>query len=126
MFTRTLFASSLAVVLAVASTAALADGEASYEYPQPVSSTVSRADVLAAAIAARQAGLIAQGEQSVVAEVTTGASRVSRAQVVAELAEARRLGVLDQGEHTAVPTAQQLEQIRIAGLRAAMPQVASR
>lgn len=122
MFTRTL----IAVALAAVTSASFAAGEATYDYPQPVASTVSRADVQAAAVAARQAGLIAQGELHVVTEVTMGASQVTRAQVLAELAEARRLGLLDGGEHTPVATPAQAEQIRLAGLAALMPVVAMR
>lgn len=122
MFTRTL----IAVALAAVTSASFAAGDATYEIPQSYASTVSRADVQAAAVAARQAGLIAQGELSVVTEVTMGASQLTRAQVQAELVEARRLGLVGGGERTRVVTPAQAEQIRLAGLAALMPMVAMR
>jgi hypothetical protein len=122
MFTRTL----IAVALAAIASASFAAGEATDEIPQPATSTVSRADVQAVAVAARQAGLIAQGELSLVTEVTMGASQVTRAQVQAELSEARRLGLVGGGERTRVATPAQAEQIRLAGLAALMPVVAMR
>jgi hypothetical protein len=127
MFTRIALASVAAAVLSVAAASpSFAAGEASYDYPQAVASTVTRAEVRQAAIAARQAGLVTQGELSVVAEVTMGSSQLTRAQVKAELAEARRLGLVGEGEHNVFPTPAQLEQIRLAGLKAAMPMVAAR
>jgi len=122
MFTRTL----IATALVIAAGASFAAGEASYEYPQTIVSTVSRADVQAETLAASKAGRIAYGEQTFVAEVTMGASALSRAQVNAELAEARRLGLVGGGERNLFPTPQQNEQIRMAGLKAGMPMVASR
>jgi hypothetical protein len=125
MFTRAALASVLASAFTVAAGASFA-GEATYEYPQVVSSSVSRAEVRADAIAARQAGFVASGELSFVAETTMGPSQLSRAQVVAELHEARRLGLLPRGERTVVPTPAQTEQIRLAGLKATMPMLAAR
>jgi hypothetical protein len=122
MFTRTL----IAVALAAVTSASFAAGEATYDHPEPAASTLSRADIQAAAVAARQAGLIAQGELSLVTEVTMGASQVTRAQVLAELAEARRLGLVGGGERTRVATPAEAEQIRLAGLAALMPMVAMR
>ena len=83
----------------------------------PFVSTLSRADVRAEAIAARDAGLITSDEFApvIVAENT---STLTRAQVRAEAVEAQRLGLLTTGETTVLPTPAQLEQVRLAGLRA--------
>jgi len=79
-------------------------------------STVSRAEVRDQAVAARAAGLIANGEiQPVQAERGFGKTRD---QVRAELTEANRLGLLAFGEIMAVATPEQSEQIRLAGVRA--------
>jgi hypothetical protein len=127
MFTRIALASIAAAVLSVvAATPSFAAGEASYDYPQAVASNVTRAEVRQAAIAARQAGLVTHGEITVASEIRSGASQLTRAQVLAELAEARRLGLVGEGEHNIFPTPAQLEQIRLAGLKAAMPMVAAR
>lgn len=53
-------------------------------------------------------------------------STVSRAQVRAEAVEANRLGLSSRGDHYVLPTAEQLESIRMAGLRATRMTVASR
>jgi hypothetical protein len=87
-------------------------------------STVTRAEVHEAAIAARHAGRIVEGERNVVAESPAPAK--TRAQVIAETREAQRLGLLRQREKNAFPSAAQLEQIRQAGLRAADGAVAAR
>lgn len=92
-------------------------GEATYDYPAAYSSTVSRADVHAQAVHARNAGLVAQGELSVVIADTGPA--LTRAQVRAETLEAIRIGAINRGgEHHVVPTVAQLESIRLAGLKA--------
>lgn len=122
MFTRLV----IATVLAATTGLSFAAGEATYEYPQPHVSTVSRAEVKADAIRALRAGLIAQGELSIVAETTMGPTQFTRAQVLAELAEASRLGLVGGGERSIIPTPQQSEQIRLAGLAATMPMLASR
>lgn len=90
--------------------------EATPDYPQRYTSTVSRADVRADAILARASGQIVDGERSYVAPVI--GMPMSRAQVVAELREAQRLGLLAHGEQTVIPTAAQLESVRTAGLQA--------
>jgi hypothetical protein len=87
------------------------------DHPQPFTSTVSRAEVRAEAIAAARAGLLSQGEATVVAE--TFVATKTRAQVLAEMHEARRLGLIAPGEADwPVATPAQAEQIRLAGLRA--------
>lgn len=128
MFTRIVTALSIAAAAAAtfAAAPAFAAGEATPDYPQVFTSTLSRAEVQQAAIDARRAGLVSQGEISIVAEVTTGPSQITRAQVLAELAEARRLGLVGGGDFLVLPTPEQNERIRLAGLRAAMPMVAAR
>ncbi len=49
-----------------------------------------------------------------------------RAQVVAEAVEARKLGLITEGEQFAAPTAAQVEQIRLAGVKAVNSHVAAR
>jgi hypothetical protein len=53
-------------------------------------------------------------------------STLQRAQVVAEAIEARKLGLISEGDQFKQPTAEQAEQIRLAGLKAVNSQVASR
>ena len=82
------------------------------------SAPLTRADVQAQAIAARDAGhFVNMDTQPLV--VPTGVSK-TRAQVVAETNEARRLGLLDRGINggVKVATPEQNEQVRLAGLRA--------
>ncbi len=105
-------AAASALVLALPASAQ----EATYEYPSAYTSTVTRAEVRADAIEARKAGLIANGERSVV--VTEFGVPTTRAQVVAELREARRLGLVANGEQLAVASEAQLQAIKSAGLRA--------
>jgi hypothetical protein len=92
MFTRILTALSIAAAAAatLAAVPAFAAGEATPDYPQVFTSTITRA------------------------------------QVLAELAEARRLGLVGGGDFLVLPTPEQNERIRLAGLRAAMPMVAAR
>jgi hypothetical protein len=108
----------------LASTAAFAQ-EATPDYPQAVTSSVSRAEIRAQAIAARDAGLVAIGEigQRHVQPQAAGADRV---RVQAELGEARRLGLIVDGERSAEATQAQLESVRAAGDRAAVTRVAGR
>jgi hypothetical protein len=87
-------------------------------------STVSRADVSADAVRARAAGLVAQGELSVV--VADSGPTLSRAQVKAETLEAIRVGAISHGEKDTALTAQQLESIRLAGVKAVSMTLASR
>lgn len=54
-------------------------------------------------------------------------SNLQRAQVVAEAIEARKLGLIAHGEgNVPTPTAEQAEQIRLAGLNAVNHQVAAK
>lgn len=113
-----------ALVAAFASTAAIAQ-EATPDYPQPFTSSVSRAEVRAQAIAARDAGLIVTGELADRGAATVRAD-APRARVQAELGEARRLGLIADGERQVAPTPAQLEAVRAAGDRAATTRVATR
>lgn len=113
MNTRTLVAALVATVVAVTlSTSALA-ADASPGYPQAYTSQVSRAQVQQATLAARAQGQLPHGEQSVV--VGDFESMKTRAQVHAEAIEAIRVGAISHGELNAVPTAMQLDSIRMAG-----------
>jgi hypothetical protein len=107
----------------VASATAFA-GEATPDYAAAFSSSVSRSAVAQAAVQARAAGQIAQGEFTVVAD-TTGPA-LSRAQVIAETREAVRLGAIVQGEQYRFATPAQLQSIQMAGLQALVMSVASR
>ncbi len=105
---------ALPIVLSMTAAAAMAS---EFTPEAPFVSTMSRAEVRAQAIAARDAGLITSGEfvPVIVAENT---STLTRAQVRAEAVEAQRLGLLTSGEINVLPTPAQLEQVRLAGLRA--------
>ncbi|HLL19248.1 MAG TPA: DUF4148 domain-containing protein [Rubrivivax sp.] len=74
-----------AAILSITGTA-FAQGEATYQYPQAVSSAKSRADVVAELQQARAAGQIVSGEANVVPRTTT-VSQKSRAEVRAMAAE---------------------------------------
>ena len=109
---------STRIVLPVVLSFAAAGAIASEFTPEaPFVSTLSRAAVQADAIAASDAGLIASGEFTPLI-VVDGMSTVTRNQVRAEAIAAERLGVIARGEVTVLPTAQQLEQVRLAGQRA--------
>ena len=105
---------ALPIVLSMTAAAAMAS---EFTPETPFVSTLSRAEVRADAIAARDAGLTTSSEfgSFIVAEST---SSLTRAQVRAEAVEAQRLGLLASGEVTVLPTTAQLEQVRLAGLRA--------
>lgn len=85
----------IAAALVVTSFSALADG-ATYEYPQNVTSSVSRAEVRAQLARAAANGELVSGEQSYVAPAEGRA--LSRAEVRAELDNARRNHELTSGE----------------------------
>lgn len=87
---------TIAATLIAASISAFADGEVA-TYPQAFSSTVSRAEVQAQAIAARARGELGGGELSYVAAPTGRA--LTRQEVLADLAAARANNELDSGEH---------------------------
>jgi hypothetical protein len=124
--TKTLcFALIPAAFAAFASTAVVAQ-EATPDYPQAVVSSVSRADVRADAVIARNAGQVAMGEIGGLSQSpTVVATDVNRARLQAEVGEARRLGLIADGERFVVPTKAQLDAVRAAGDRAASTRVAS-
>ena len=123
MNTRTLL--TLAVALAGFATATTSmAGEATYELPQPSTSTVTRAEVRADLAAARAAGQLSLGERSYIA-APTGMAK-TRAQVLAEALEATRIGAVEQGERSVLLTPAQIERIEMAGLRALTMTVAAR
>lgn len=108
---------SFAVLAAVAQSA-LAEGD-SYQYPQPIVSPNSRAQVRADAIAAARADQIEHGEATYVLTSKRSGSSLSRAEVRAEAIEARRLGLMAHGEAPArEPTAAELMAVQQAGLNA--------
>lgn len=115
-----LAAAASAFVLAMPASAQ----EATPDYPTAYTSTVSRAEVRADAIDARKAGLIVDGERSVV--IADIGMPATRAQVAAELREARRLGLIADGEQVAVASESQLQAVKSAGLRADATTVAGK
>lgn len=120
MNTKTFFVAAIAAFGAASAFAS----ESNFEYPISYTSTVSRASVQAEAIGAIKAGVISQGEQSIV--LADSGSNLSRAQVKAETLQAIRVGAIERHEHNMTPTAAQLESIRQAGLKALTMTVASR
>jgi Domain of unknown function (DUF4148) len=109
---------------------ALRDGQIAFGEAVPfiisTPSTVTRAEVRAEAVKALRDGQIAFGE-AVPFIISTPADVKSRAQVVAETHEAIRLGLINKHEAVEhIGTPKQLEQIRLAGLRAVAVQMASR
>ncbi|HSX92500.1 MAG TPA: DUF4148 domain-containing protein [Hydrogenophaga sp.] len=109
-------AALLPIAFALTAGAAFAEGPIFVD--PPFTSTLSRAEVRAQAVDARDAGLFALGDGVVVVADNAASNGLSRTQVRAEAAEALRLGLHNGGEITVVPTAAQTEQIRTAGLRA--------
>ena len=93
---------AIACAIAAASSTAFADG-ATYEYPKPITSSVTRAEVLAELSAAQTRGEIVGGELSFVAPAQ-GAPAM-RYTVLAELAAARANDELVIGELTFVAEA---------------------
>jgi Domain of unknown function (DUF4148) len=124
MNTKAFFAAAFAVaaVTTFGAGSALAT-ETSLDLPVVYTSTVSRAEVHAEALRARAAGQIEHGELSVVIADTGPA--LSRAQVKAETLEAIRVGAISRHEQSVLPTAAQLDSIRLAGLRAVAMTMAS-
>ena len=105
---------ALPIVLSMTAAAAMAS---EFTPEAPFVSTLSRAEVRAEAIAARDAGLTASGEFAPVI-VADNTSTLTRAQISAEAVEAQKLGLIVSGEVTVLPTSAQMEQVRLAGLRA--------
>ena len=87
-------------------------------------STVTRAEVRQAAIQARAAGRITEGE--IARSVDTTGTTLTRAQVHAETLEALRIGAVSRHNHDSFATPAQLDQIHMAGLRAVAMTVAAR
>ena len=119
MFTKTvLTAFIVAATAALASPALALEGDTGQS--MKFTSTLSRDEVRAAFIEARNAGLITTGEHSVAVErLQPSGMALTRAQVVAELREARRIGAIAYGDRPVIPTEHQLSLIRMAGERAA-------
>lgn len=90
-------------------------------------STVTRAQVQADLLQARRSGALIDGDSHFQTQVAanTGMGK-TRAQVMAETLEAIRLGLIPSGEQNIFPTTEQLEQVRLAGLRALPMNVAQR
>jgi hypothetical protein len=101
----------IAAALVATSFAALADG-ATYDYPQPVTSTVSRAEVQAQTALAAARGEIVSGELSFVAAAQGPA--MTRGEVRLALDEARRNDELVSGEMSFVAEAQSSQVTRVA------------
>jgi uncharacterized protein (DUF2126 family) len=112
-------AALLPLAFALTAGAAFAEGPLQGNEVFNFQSQLTRAEVQAQVAPAYKADVIARGEASPAqAQATVVASSASRAQVQAEAAAAYRLGLVAQGEILPVPTAEQNEQIRLAGLRA--------
>lgn len=111
-------AALLPIVLALSAGAAYAEGPLQGNEVFNFSPTLSRAEVQAQAVQSNRDGLVARGESTPVAN-TGATSGLSRAQVSAEAAEANRLGLVANGEIVPVFSAAQVEQVRMAGMRAA-------
>jgi hypothetical protein len=111
-------AALLPIAFALTAGAAFAEGPIYGNEVFNFQSTLSRAEVRAQAVEARDQGLFAVGEGSIVVAKKHAPSTLTRAQVRAEAMEAMRLGLLDPSEVTRVPTAEQAELIRLAGERA--------
>ncbi len=101
----------IAAALVATSFAALADGS-TYDYPQPITSNVSRAEVQAQTARAAGRGEIVSGEGSYVAPAQGAA--LSRAEVLLALDRARRNGELVSGEMTVVAEVQNAQVTRVA------------
>lgn len=91
---------------------------------KPSATGLSRMEVLLELARARKAGELNHIETSFVP--TPVGMPLTRVQVKAELLEAIRIGALEHGERSVTPSAEQLELIRLAGLRAITMNVATR
>ncbi|MDP1690684.1 MAG: DUF4148 domain-containing protein [Burkholderiaceae bacterium] len=101
----------IAAALVATSFSALADG-ATYDYPQPITSMVTRAEVQAQTALAAARGEIVSGELSYVAPAQGPA--LSRAEVRLALDKARRNNELVSGEMSYVAEAQAASTQRLA------------
>jgi hypothetical protein len=121
----TTFTAVLALLGAASAFAAGPVGEVDVQLPITQSSTVTRAEVRAAALQARALGNSSVGDYIELMQPKF-MSTVTREQVRAETLEAIRLHAIGQGEHNYFPTQAQLDSIRMAGERAVTMQVATR
>jgi hypothetical protein len=123
-FIITALTAAVALLSAASSFAAVSVSEADLQLPMAYSSTVTRAEVRAAALQASADGQTSIGDyiQPVQPKFV---STVTRAQVRAETLEAIRLNAIGHGEHNYFPTQAQLESIRLAGERAVTMTMAS-
>jgi hypothetical protein len=110
-------AALLPIAFALSAGAAFAEGPIQGNEVFNFQSTLSRAEVQAQVAPAYRADEIARGEATP-SQATVVASGLSRAQVQAEAAEAYRLGLVASGEILPVPSDAQIEQVRLAGVRA--------
>lgn len=126
MFAKTLITAVVAVTAAMLASPAFAlEGDTGQS--TTFNSTLSRAEVRAAFIEARNAGLITAGEHTVAVEsLRPTGTMLTRAQVLAELREAKRIGAIGYGDQPIIPTERQLSLIRMAGERAVAMAVAAR
>jgi hypothetical protein len=130
MNTKTFFAAAFAAIGAIstmgASSAFASEGTDDYlvAYAPASKSTLSRTDVQTETLRARAAGQLSNSEQGLVIADTGMA--LTRAQVRAETLEAIRVGAISRHEQSELPTAAQLESIRLAGLKALTMTLASR
>jgi hypothetical protein len=124
MYAKTFITAAIALVGAIVIAAPALAGDISEDNTPAFTSTLTRAEVLSATLQARDAGLIPGGEQFTFPQ-DQGPS-LSRAQVRAETLEAIRLGAIGVHEKNLLPTAAQLESIRMAGLSAVPMAMASR
>jgi hypothetical protein len=127
MYAKTFITAAIALVGAIGAivtTAPAFAGDISEDYTPAFTSTLTRAEVVAATLQARAAGRIPGGEQFTFVE--DHGPGLSRAQVRAETLEALRLGAIGVHEKNLFPTAAQLESIRMAGLGTVPMAMASR
>jgi hypothetical protein len=93
----------VAAALVATTLSAFAQGEASYEYPQPAVSNITRGEVRAETARAAASGEIVSGERSFVAQDNGRA--LSRAEVRSALAQAQANGEIVGGEASVVAQA---------------------
>ncbi|AZY51740.1 DUF4148 domain-containing protein [Bordetella avium] len=94
-----------ALILSAAFAGAAQAGELDWPPAQDSSSTLSRAQVESELASARQAGLMASGENDYPIAAYAQGAMATRAQVKAELASARAQGLTDSAELDYPPTA---------------------
>jgi Domain of unknown function (DUF4148) len=120
----TTITAAVALFSAASSFAAGPVGEVEEQLPVATSSTVTRAEVRAAAVQARALGASSVGDH-IEQMQPKFMSTLTREQVRAETLEAIRLHAIGHGEHNYFPTQAQLDSIRMAGERAVAMKVAS-